>query len=177
MLLVLLPLGAAVMLAALAGVLCGGWNFTLKPLQPKFSKLNPLSGSARMFSKVQLVDTLKACLLAVVLGPSAAATCGRTSAPSAMPNCWPCRCRRRWPRRRPARRAAAAAGVMAPFALVDVPLQRWRCCAKQLKMSHQEVKKEFKESRATRGQGQDAPRMRELASRRMLAAVPRPTWW
>jgi flagellar biosynthesis protein FlhB len=27
-----------------AAVLSGGWNFTLKPLQPKFSKLNPIGG-------------------------------------------------------------------------------------------------------------------------------------
>jgi flagellar biosynthetic protein FlhB len=68
MLLLVLPMGAAVLLAALAaGKLCGGWNFTMKPLQPKFEKLNPLTGVTRLLSKNQLIETLKSCLLAAVL--------------------------------------------------------------------------------------------------------------
>ena len=63
------PLGAAMAGAALAAsVVSGGWNWTFTPLAPKFSKLNPLAGLGRMFSKHQLGETLKACLLALVLG-------------------------------------------------------------------------------------------------------------
>ncbi|HLL19707.1 MAG TPA: EscU/YscU/HrcU family type III secretion system export apparatus switch protein, partial [Rubrivivax sp.] len=41
MLLVLLPLFATMVLVAIGGsVLAGGWNFTVKPLVPKFSKVN-----------------------------------------------------------------------------------------------------------------------------------------
>ena len=55
MLLLLAPLFAAVVLVAIAsGVLAGGWNFTLKPLQPKLSKLNPFTGIVRVFSGGQL---------------------------------------------------------------------------------------------------------------------------
>ena len=61
MLLLLAPLFVAVVLVAIAsGVLAGGWNFTLKPLQPNFGKLNPLTGIVRVFSVGQLTDTLKA---------------------------------------------------------------------------------------------------------------------
>jgi len=65
---VLLPLGVGmVVAAAAAAVLAGGWNFSWKALAPKFSKLDPLSGLGRMFSKAHLGDTLKASLLVLVL--------------------------------------------------------------------------------------------------------------
>jgi hypothetical protein len=60
MLLLVLPMGGAVLVAALAaGLLSGGWNFTLKPLMPKFSKLNPITGLPRLLQPTQLVETLK----------------------------------------------------------------------------------------------------------------------
>ena len=68
MMVLVLPLGVTMMVVAVATVvLCGGWNFTLTPLHPKFSKFNPLSGFGRLFTKVQLVETLKSCLLAGIL--------------------------------------------------------------------------------------------------------------
>src|SRR5918912_571757 len=69
LLMVMLPLG--VMMAALAvaaAVASGGWNFSFKPLVPSFGKLNPLSGLGRLVSTQHLGDTLKASLLAIVLG-------------------------------------------------------------------------------------------------------------
>ena len=125
MLLLLAPLFVAVVVLALAaGVLCGGWNFTLKALQPDFSKINPLTGLGRVFSIQQLSNTLKACLLAIVLGAAGAIYLSqrwmRHTELAAMPL--------------PAALAAAGelvlggllliGGVLALFALVDVPLQR-----------------------------------------------------
>ncbi|MCT7423236.1 EscU/YscU/HrcU family type III secretion system export apparatus switch protein, partial [Escherichia coli] len=47
----LLPLITGVVLVALISpVMLGGLVFSTKSLQPKFSKLNPLSGIAKMFS-------------------------------------------------------------------------------------------------------------------------------
>jgi flagellar biosynthetic protein FlhB len=69
MVVVVLPMGAVLALMALAaGVLSGGWNWTWKPVSPDFSKLDPISGIGRVFSWHQLGETLKACLLALVLG-------------------------------------------------------------------------------------------------------------
>src|SRR2546423_9713938 len=66
---VVVPLGALMAVVAVLGsVLIGGWNWTLQPLAPKFDKLNPLAGLPRLFSKHQLVEALKGCLLALVLG-------------------------------------------------------------------------------------------------------------
>ncbi|ODU10067.1 MAG: flagellar biosynthesis protein FlhB [Rubrivivax sp. SCN 71-131] len=172
-LLLVLPLGVAMILAALAAArLCGGWNWTLKPLEPKLSKLNPISGLGRIFSKVQLIETLKSCVLATLLLGLGAhylwrelwVYAGMTQQPLAT--------------------ALASSGellrgglvlvllVLAGFALVDVPLQRWRN-AHQLRMTHQEVKDEYKQVEGNAEvKGQIKARMRQMARRRMLAAVP-----
>jgi flagellar biosynthetic protein FlhB len=64
------------------------------------------------------------------------------------------------------------AAVMAAFALVDVPLQR-QLLLRRLRMSVEELKKEFKEMEGNAEvKGRQRQRMRELSSRRMLAAVP-----
>ena len=46
----------------------GGWNWTMKPLGPKFTHLNPLGGLKRLFTGQGLGTALKAVLLALVLG-------------------------------------------------------------------------------------------------------------
>ena len=43
------------------------WKVTLKPLQPKPNKINPISGFKRMFSKDKLFDLLKAVLKVGIL--------------------------------------------------------------------------------------------------------------
>ncbi|MDP1900686.1 MAG: flagellar biosynthesis protein FlhB [Rubrivivax sp.] len=174
MLAVLLPLFGVMLAVALGtGVLAGGWNFTLKPLTPNFTKIDPLSGLGRVFSGQQLTQTLKACLLALLLGGVAALYLWqqwlRHAELLAMPL--------------PAALAAGAGllqggllllcGVLAAFALVDVPLQRFML-ERRLRMSAQEMKQEFKEVEGNAEvKAKVRLRMREMANRRMLAAVPR----
>jgi len=171
---VLLPLFAAVVAVACAGsVLAGGWNLTLEPLQPRFDKLNPLSGLKRIFAGPQLVDTLKACLLATILGSVAALYLSRQWMRHAELLAMPL----------PAALAAGGRlllgglllllGVLALFALVDVPLQR-RLLQRRLRMSVEEMRKEMKEVEGNAEvKGKMKLRMREMVNRRMLAAVPR----
>ena len=174
MLALVLPLGVALwLLAAAAGVLCGGWNWTFKPLMPKFDKLDPLSGLGRVFSKHQLGETLKACALALVLGTIGAlwlrAHAGDFAQTLALPL--------------PAAIGQGASMLqsgllllvlaLAAFALIDVPWQRKRLLD-QLKMSHQELKEEFKQLEGNQEvKSKVRVKMRELANRRMLAAVPK----
>ena len=62
--------------------------------------------------------------------------------------------------------------ALALFALVDVPLQRHQL-AERLKMSAQEMKQEQREVEGSAEiKSRQRSRMRELANRRMLAAVP-----
>ncbi|RVU46295.1 flagellar biosynthesis protein FlhB [Rubrivivax rivuli] len=173
MLVVLVPLFGVMAAVALAsGLLAGGWNFSMKALEPKFDKINPISGLGRVFSVDQMTQTLKASFLSLLLGvlggvylwmhwyehatllaqPLATAL---GSAGTLMRN-----------------GLLMMVGLLAAFAIVDVPLQRFML-ARRLRMSVQELKQEHKE---TEGNAELKSRMRmkmrELASRRMLAAVP-----
>jgi flagellar biosynthetic protein FlhB len=173
MLLFVLPMGLLMMAVGVAAsVACGGWNFSWKAMEPKFSKLDPISGIARLFAASQIGMTLKACLLALVLGLIGAlfvqANMGRFLHSMAVPL--------------PAALNHAAGTVWAgmlllllavgAFALVDVPLQKF-VWLRGLRMSHEEVKKEHKEVEGNAEvKGKQKARMREAANRRMLAAVP-----
>jgi flagellar biosynthesis protein FlhB len=170
---VILPLGAVMVVVALAsGVASGGWNWTLKPLQPNLGKLNPISGLGRMVSKHQLGDAAKACLLALLLGGI-----GALYLRAKLPNFvvlldLPL----------PAALSAALASLqgglilllaaLAVFAAIDVPLQR-KWLQDRLKMSHQEMKEEVKQLEGNAEvKAKMRTLMRERFKRRMLAAVP-----
>jgi len=173
MLAVVVTLGLVLAAVAVAAsVLSGGWNFTLKPLRPKFEKLNPMNGLGRLFSKQQLVPTLKACGLALVLfGVTAWHLQGHREDYVLL-----------LARPLPAALAGAGAilldglllavGVLALFSLVDVPLQRW-LLAENLKMSHQDVKQEHKEVEGNAEvKSKMKTLMRQRSRKRMLGAVP-----
>ena len=173
MLVMLLPLFGVVLVAALAaGLLAGGWNFTLTPLVPNFGKINPLSGLGRLFSMHQLTDTLKASALALILGAVAAVYLAGHWLQHAQLLAMPL----------PAALASAGglildgllpvAGVLGVFALVDVPLQR-QMLLRRLRMSAEDLRQEYKEVEGNAEvKAKVKLRMREMANRRMLAAVP-----
>ena len=169
----LLPIGGVLALAAVAaGVGVGGWNFTLKALQPKWEKIAPLAGFMRLFSLQSLGTTLKACVLALVVGIVGAIYVQQHltefAAVLAMP----------LPAALSASLDLVVGGLLLlllPVALatvIDVPLQR-QLLMRQLRMSHEEVKQEHKESEGSpEVKGRIRQRMREAARRRMMAAVP-----
>lgn len=169
-----LPLGVLMTLVAVGvSAAAGGWNFTLKPLQPKFAMLDPIAGVGRLFSKQQMIEALKASALALILGTIGAlylkAHIGDFTAMLGMSL--------------PAAVEAGATTVLggiamlvlalAAFAIVDVPLQR-KLHADRLKMSHQEAKQEHKEAEGNQEvKGKQKAKMREVSRRRMLAAIPK----
>lgn len=168
------PFGLAMMLVMIVvNVAMGGWTWTAKPLGPKFETLNPLAGIGRVFSKAQLIDAMKASLLALLLAVIGGVWLSRhvdvfsgvlaLSLPAAIP----------------AATAAMASGLalillaLAVCAVIDVPLQKFHH-ATRLKMSHQELKQEHKESEGNAEvKGKVRARMREMTQRRMMAAVPK----
>src|SRR5438105_4281486 len=169
-----IPLGLLMALMAVAGsVLIGGWNWTLKPLSPKFAAMNPITGLPRMFSKQQLINTAKACALALVLGVIGAlylkSHIDEFGGVIAMPL--------------PAALAQVGSTLLggllllllalALFAAVDAPLQR-HLHMNKLKMSHAEAKQEHKELEGnSEVKSKMKVRMREMSRRRMLSAVPK----
>jgi len=153
--------------------LSGGWVWTSKPLQPDFSRMNPLSGLGRLVSKQQLVDVLKAIVLALLLGCVGGLYLQAHLQDFALTQAMPL----------PTAFNAAASRilsglwllvlVLAAFALVDVPLQRFQHRSR-LKMSQQEIKEEHKQQEGSPEiKGRIKQRMREISRRRMLAAVPK----
>jgi flagellar biosynthetic protein FlhB len=173
MLMVVLPLGIAMAAVGVAAsVVSGGWNWTMKPLSPKFGKLNPLSGIQNLVSRQHLLGVLKAVLLATVLG-----AIGAMYLKSRLPQFTDALAL-------PLPQAFAQVlqvmkgglvlmvVALALFAAIDVPLQRY-LHKEKLKMSHQEVKQEHKDAEGNvEVKAKVKARMRELVRRRMMAAVP-----
>lgn len=169
-----IPLGGVTMAVALAaGMALGGWNFTMKALEPKFEKMNPLTGLPKMLSADRLIDTLRTCALALVLGVVGALYLAYHTDDFAATLTLPL----------PTALAQAGDGMLqglgllvltlAAFAAVDVPVQKFQH-AKRLKMSHQEAKQEHKELEGNQDvKAKVKVRMREMANRRMFAAVPK----
>jgi len=156
----------------LAPLICGGWLFNSASMQPKFSRLNPLSGLARMFSRRALGELAKALakfalVLAVALCVLSAdrrelLELGKQPLSLAIVHSlqllgqnllWLC-------------------APLLLIAAIDAPMQ-WLAQQKKLRMTKQEVRDEHKDSD---GKPEVKSRIRALqrerAQRRMMAAVP-----
>lgn len=57
----------AIVIAVLGNMLQQSWMITSKPLQPKLSKISPLSGFKRMFSVRQLVELIKSIAMISII--------------------------------------------------------------------------------------------------------------
>jgi flagellar biosynthetic protein FlhB len=158
--------------AALSPLLLNGWLFSLKPLQPNFSKLNPVTGLGRMFATHGLMELAKAVGKSVIVGGIGAWAIWHNkegvmmlvSQPltAAIPHLgyllWMA--------------FATIMGGMLLIVAVDVPFQLWEH-NKQLKMTKEEVRQEAKESEGDpQVKGRIRSMQREMARRRMMAEIP-----
>ncbi len=166
---------AAIIMAAavLSSVATGGWVASLKPLTPDFSRLDPLAGLGRLFTKDKLVDVLKMTLLTAIL--IAVATVFLTSgfasiaSLSLQPSSSAIRHLTEWL----TQGMSLLLLVVLLSAMVDVPLQVF-LHKSNLKMSHQEVKQEHKEAEGNpHVKGRLRSRQRELANSNSIRAVPK----
>lgn len=173
MLLAFAPVLLTLLLAALfSPLLLNGWLFSTESLVPKFSRMNPISGIARMFSTHALVELAKALGKAIVVGGIATwviwhhrddvmtlATLPVNVAISQMGSLV-------------GGSFMAIVGAMLLIVAVDVPFQLWDH-NKKLMMTKEEVRKE---SRETEGdpmvKGRIRSMQREAARRRMMSAIP-----
>ena len=174
-LIMLLPLFAALLVGAVIGpmAMSGGSRFSAKAMQPKLSKLNPISGLKRIFSaqgamefgKTLIKFTLIAAVAGTLLWGLSSTLLGLGHQPleqGLMHAGWLLG----WT-------FLMLAATLILVALVDVPFQLWSH-QKQLRMTKQQVKDEFKE---TEGKPEVKSKIRqtqqELARRRMMAEVPK----
>lgn len=169
----LLPLLVVLLIASVIGpVALGGFLISADSLMPKFSRMNPLSGIKRMFSKNSLIELLKAVgkfliVLTVALTVLSAfqddiLAIANEPLETAIMHClqvvgW-CAL---W----------MSCGLIL-IALIDVPFQLWDHKQK-LMMTKQEVRDEYKDSEGKPEIKSKVRQLqREISQRRMMAAVP-----
>ncbi|APW36629.1 flagellar biosynthetic protein FlhB [Rhodoferax koreense] len=166
---------AAIVLAAAIGsaVAAGGWIASLKPIMPDPSRLNPFSGVGRLFSKQQVTEVAKLIVITTVLIAVAwsfmAGSLQSVASLVMQPSTAALRHLVSW----------ITSGmsllllVVFAVAMIDVPLQAF-LMKSRLKMSHQEVKQEHKESDGNpQMKGKMRARAREIAQRSSVANVPK----
>ncbi|MEE7565895.1 flagellar biosynthesis protein FlhB, partial [Xanthomonas sp. Kuri4-3] len=161
------------LLAGIAGpVLMGGLRFSGKVLVPDLTKLNPLTGLKRLYGPEGVAELIKSLLRVAFVG-TAAGLCiwsemhGLRSLLS-----------------QPLEVAIGnglsftmklllyAAGALTLLAAIDAPYQKWNWLRK-LKMTREELKREFKESEGSpEVKGRIRQMQQQLSQRRMMEAVP-----
>ncbi len=162
--------GGAALLSAIGA---GGWVWSFKPITPQFNRLNPLSGAANLFSKQQMTNVVKMVLMTAVLSAVAWNYMGNSIEQVAKLVLQPS----------PLAIAHVAQWMTSGMtllllvvflvAMVDVPLQAYFFKAR-LKMSHEEVKQEHKESDGDpHTKGRQRQRQRDLADGASVTAVPK----
>ncbi|MDH4134150.1 MAG: flagellar biosynthesis protein FlhB [Gammaproteobacteria bacterium] len=174
MLVALAPFLLVMMLAAIvAGVALGGFHLSPKALQPKWERIDPAKGLQRIFSLQGVMELVKALAKLLLVGSLAIAWLWHET-PSMLNLS-----------ELPVDRGLMQAGQIVGWsflvlslatviiAAVDVPFQLWSH-ARQLRMTRQEVRDEYKESEGKPEVKQQIRRMqRAMAERRMMQEVPK----
>ena len=162
-----------VVAAILAPMVLSGWLFTFQALQPDFSRIDPLKGIGRLFSRNSLVELVKALIKSALIGGVAFwviwhhkeamfSLAGESFNQAVM-------------------HLGGLLGVtflsitgsMILIVAVDVPFQLWDHASK-LKMTKEEVRQEHKEMEGSpEVKGHIRRMQREMARRRMMAEVPK----
>ena len=162
--------GGAALLSAIGA---GGWIFSAKPITPQFSRLNPISGAANLFSKQQMANVAKMVLMTAILSFVAWNFMGNSIDSVAklvlQPSPLALRDVAQW------LISGTSLLLLVVFlaAVIDVPLQAY-FFKSRLKMSHEEVKQEHKESDGNpHTKGRIRQRQREMADRASVGAVPK----
>ena len=162
--------GSAAMLSAIGS---GGWVWSFKPITPQFSRLNPLSGAANLFSKQQLTNVSKMILMTAILVFVAWKYMGNSIEEMASLVRQPSTASISYVANWLAGGMTILLLVVFLAALIDVPLQNF-FFKSRLKMSHQEVKQEHKESDGNpQIKGRMRQRQREIANGASIMAVPK----
>lgn len=165
-------LGLTTVAALAAPMLIGGWNFSPGAAAPDFARVNPLSGLKRIFSANSLAELFKALLKFLLIAAIASGVI------------WSDRDRLLALGALPAASAVAEGlrlaldallwmgGGLLLIAAIDVPWQLFQH-AKQLRMTKQEVREEYKQSEGKPEVKAKIRRLQqEMANARMMEKVP-----
>ena len=150
-----------------------GWLRTAKPLMPDFSKLDPISGMGRFFSRRSLIEVVKSMAKVILVAwiafstvmdkfnealilvdTSTTATVSFIASTSALI-------------------LAKICAILIFLAFIDFLFVRWEM-EEKMKMTKQELKEEFKESEGDpHVKAQIRSIQQEMARKRMMAEVPK----
>lgn len=162
--------GSAALISAIGA---GGWVFSAKPISPQFNRLNPISGTANLLSKQQLTNVAKMVLMTTILSAVAwnymSGSIEQVAILVLQPSALAIGQAAQW------LTSGIAIQLLVVFlvALVDVPLQLYFFKAR-LKMSHEEIKQEHKESEGNpHTKGRQRQRQRDIADGASVTAVPK----
>ena len=170
----MIPLFFLVLIVAFfSSVFQFGWLLTSKPLIPDFSKMNPISGMARFFSKKSIIEVIKSIikvLLIAYIGFSTvlnnfeeALILVDSSVVSAIS----------FLGRIALIVFAKICALLILLAFLDFMFQKWEM-EEKMKMTKQEVKEEFKQSEGDPHiKAQIRQIQQEMARKRMMADVPK----
>lgn len=167
------PVVLVLLLVALGSpLLIGGWLFSAKALQPNFGRMNPIAGLGNMISARAGVELLKAIVKTVLVGsvawvvimgqkeaifglPLENLHAGMAHVGHMMAVCF-----------------MSIVAALVVIAAIDAPYQMWHY-ANKLKMTHQEVVQESKESNGNpQIKAKIRQQQREMARRRMMSEIP-----
>lgn len=159
--------------ALISAIGAGGWIFSMKPISPQFNRLNPLSGISNLFSKQQMTNVAKMVLMTGILSAVAwnfmSTSIEKVTMLVLQPSPVALRQVGEW------LTSGTILLLLVVFiaAVIDVPLQAF-FFKSRLKMSHQEVKQEHKESDGSpETKGRQRQRAREIANKASIGAVPK----
>lgn len=167
-----LPFSVLFFLALAAGLMQNGFLFAVKQLEPKLEKISLLKGAKRLFSLKGIVEFLKGILKIVIVGAIGVIlllpeigrldTLPTMESGEILDEIWAL----------VLRIFAAILAILLAIAIADIVYQRVEH-KKQLRMTKQEVKEEFKN---TEGDPQIKARLRQIrmerSRQRMMQAVP-----
>ena len=168
-----LPMMLVIMImSVIANMLQVGFNFTTEPIMPKLSKINPISGLGRLFSKRSLVELIKSFIKIGVIGYFIYRFISKETMQlpkfinqdllDTLPQVG----------NLILDLAFQTGAVILVLAVLDYFYQWWEH-NKSLKMSKHEVKQEFKQSEGDpQLKGKIKERQRAMAMQRMMQEIP-----
>ncbi len=159
--------------ALLGPIALGGWSFSMQALAPKWEKLDPIKGLGRVFGWRGLMEFLKAFAKFVFVTAVAGVLLWGLAGELLSLGNQPLQQGLAHASRLMGWSFLSLSAVLILVAAIDVPFQLWQH-AKQLRMTRQEVKDEFKETEGRpEVKGRIRQLQREMAQRRMMEEVPK----
>ena len=150
-----------------------GWLLTAKPLIPDFSKLNPISGMSRFFSKKSFIEVVKSLLKVFLVAWVAFSTVFDNFEEALILIDTPVGTTVGYLGRISAIILAKICAVLILIAFLDFLFVKWEM-EEKMKMTKQEVKEEFKESEGDPHiKAQIRSIQQAMARKRMMADVPK----